>query len=193
LLVLLALTLLANVALRRDPTQANIDILPDMVQSAAYASFSTNPVLPGGKTLQPPVPGTLPRGVQRLHYTAGAEDAVRAGKELHNPLDTDAARARGEIVYRNFCTPCHGPQMRGDGPVVMRGYPAPPNLTAGKSLDVPEGQMFHILTFGQKNMPSHASQLSTRDRWSVVAYVRAAQEKGRAAGTPAAPIEEPKR
>jgi mono/diheme cytochrome c family protein len=37
--------------------------------------------------------------------------------------------------------------------------------------------MFHILTFGQKNMPSHASQLSVKDRWSVIAYVRSLQNE----------------
>jgi mono/diheme cytochrome c family protein len=73
--------------------------------------------------------------------------------------------------------------MRGDGAVSLHGYPAPPNLRSGKSLDMPEGQMFHVLTFGQKNMPSYASQLNTRDRWSVIAYVRAAQEEARSAGT----------
>ena len=194
LLALLVAALLANLALRRDPAQANIDILPDMVQSAAYASFSPNPILPGGKPLQTPVPGTLPRGFERMHYTSSPEDAVRAGKELRSPVDATAASARGEVVYRNFCTPCHGAQMRGDGAVVLRGYPAPPNLTAGKSLELTEGQMFHILTFGQKNMPSHASQLDVRDRWSVIAYMRAAQEAAvrAASATPPTPVEEAK-
>jgi mono/diheme cytochrome c family protein len=187
LLIALAVSLLANVILRRDVAQPNIDILPDMAHAVAYTSFSVNPVLPGGKTLQPPVPGTLARGMERLHYTATAEDAVRAGRELHNPLEPAAARTRGEAVYLNFCTPCHGPAMRGDGPVSLRGYPAPANLTSGKSLDVPEGQMFHILTFGQKNMPSHASQLTAKDRWSVIAYVRAAQQAAQAASAAAVP------
>jgi cytochrome c len=93
------------------------------------------------------------------------------------------------VVFQNFCTPCHGTSMRGDGAVALRGYPAPPNLKAGTSLNLAEGQMFHILTFGQKNMPSHASQLSVQDRWSVIAHVRAAQAEAPAPS----PVEETKK
>ncbi len=50
-----------------------------------------------------------------------------------------------------------------------------------------EGQMFHILTFGQKKMPSYASQLTVNDRWSVIAYVKSLQNE---AAMPA-PVPEP--
>jgi mono/diheme cytochrome c family protein len=35
--------------------------------------------------------------------------------------------------------------------------------------------MFHILTYGQKNMPSYASQVSEDDRWKAILYVRSLQ------------------
>jgi mono/diheme cytochrome c family protein len=179
LLVGLIVVMACSFALRPNPTTPNPDIITDMGRSAAYASFSPNPVLPEGKTLQTPVPGTLPRGYTRLHYTGTPEDALRAAAELTNPLDPGVAKRRGTVVYQNFCTPCHGPSMRGDGPVPLRGYPAPPNLRGEKSMGLAEGQMFHILTFGQKNMPSHASQLSVNDRWSVISYVRSLQDETR--------------
>ncbi len=182
LLALFLLSMAVNFAIRPDPRTPNIEILPDMAHSAAYASFSPNPILPGGKTLQSPVPGTLPRGFRTLHYQATPEDALRAGEELKNPLDPTLAKERGVVVYQNFCTPCHGGSLRGDGAVALHGYPAPPNLKGEKSMKLAEGQMFHILTFGQKNMPPHASQLTVNDRWSVIAYVRALQnEAARAA------------
>lgn len=177
LAALFVLSMIANLAVRPDPAAPNIDILPDMAHSAAYASFSPNPVLADGKTMQPPVPGTLPRGFQPLHYQATPEDALRAAVELKNPLDPQKAKERGAVVYQNFCTPCHGAAMRGDGPVPLRGFPAPPNLKGEKSMKLAEGQMFHILTFGQKKMPSYASQLTADDRWSVVAYVRSVQHE----------------
>jgi mono/diheme cytochrome c family protein len=185
LLVLFVGVTAASMAIRPDAAVPNVEILPDMAHSAAYASFSPNPILPGGKTLQTPVPGTLPRGFKRLHYTSSPEDAARSAVELKNPLATDSAKARGAAVYLNFCTHCHGPSMRGDGAVALRGYPAPPNLKGEKSMSLAEGQMFHILTFGQKNMPSHASQLSVNDRWSVIAYVRSLQQEA-----PDAPVTE---
>ncbi|MCC7154509.1 MAG: cytochrome c [Bryobacterales bacterium] len=185
---LFALTMLANFTLRPDPSVPTLEILPNMVHSAAYASFTPNPVLPEGKTMQLPVPGTLPRGFQPLHYQGTEAEALRAAAELKNPLDPEKAMARGTVVYQNFCTPCHGGQLRGDGAVALHGYPAPPNLKGDKSMKLTEGQMFHILTFGQKKMPSYAVQLTPEDRWSVIAFVKAAQNQSAApAPVPEAP------
>ncbi|MDE3168208.1 MAG: cytochrome c [Acidobacteriota bacterium] len=194
LAVLFVLTMIANFTVRRDPSVPNIEILPNMVHSPAYASFSPNPVFPDGKTMQLPVPGTLPRGFQLLHYQATPDDAQRAAVELKNPLDPQRAKERGAVVYQNFCTPCHGGAMRGDGAVPLHGFPAPPNLMGEKSVKLTEGQMFHILTFGQKKMPSYASQLSPSDRWSVIAFVKSAQEAAVTAPAPAvpAPVQEAK-
>ena len=175
LLALFLLSMVANFVVHPNPGAPNIEVLPDMAHSAAYASFSPNPILPGGTTLQPPVPGTLARGFETLHYQATPEDAIRAAQELKNPLYPKTAKDRGAVVYQNFCTPCHGGSLRGDGAVALHGYPAPPNLKGEKSMKLAEGQMFHILTFGQKNMPSYASQLTVNDRWSAIAYVRAIQ------------------
>ena len=58
------------------------------------------------------------------------------------------------------------------GPVAQRGYPPPPSLLAEHAQKMKDGQLFHILTYGQNNMPSYASQLSRDDRWNVVLYVR---------------------
>lgn len=189
LLALFLLSMIANFTVRPDPTAPNIEILPDMAHSVAYASFSPNPILPDGKTMQPPVPGTLPRGFEPLQYQATPEDALRAAAELKNPLDPQKAKERGVVVYQNFCTPCHGGALRGDGAVALHGFPAPPNLLGEKSMKLAEGQMFHILTFGQKKMPSYASQLTANDRWSAITYVRSMQN---AAAAPALAPEAPK-
>src|SRR3972149_3309357 len=117
-----------NWIIRRDFSQPNLEFLPEMVRSVPDDSFSPNPNFPDGKTLQQPVPGTIPRGFLPLHYEATSQDAGRAGEELLNPYsmqDTEALQ-RGELVYRNFCLPCHGTAGRGGGPVILRGYPAPP-------------------------------------------------------------------
>jgi len=186
LLVLFLLSMVAIFIVRPDPAEPNIEILPDMAHSIAYASFSPNPILPDGKTMQPPVPGTLPRGFESLQYQATPEDALRAAAELKNPLDRLKANERGAVVYQNFCTPCHGGGLRGDGAVALHGFPAPPNLLGEKSMKLAEGQMFHILTFGQKKMPSYASQLTANDRWSAIAYVRSLQNAAAPAPVPEA-------
>ena len=166
-----------NWIIRRDFSRPNLEFLPEMVRSVPYDSFSPNPNFPDGKTLQPPVPGTIPRGFLPLHYEATSQDAGRAGEELLNPYsieDTEALQ-RGELVYRNFCLPCHGPAGRGNGPVILRGYPAPPPLISNRAIGMKDGQMFHIITYGQRNMSPHATQISREDRWKVILHIRTLQ------------------
>ncbi len=175
LLVLLLGAVAANFLVRHDPKEPNSEFLPEMVHSTAYDAYAPNPNFADGKTLQAPVAGTIARGFRRPVFGPSPEDAVRAGEELKNPLDGPDPKERGAFVYQTFCLPCHGATGNGDGPVVLRGYPAPPNLRAEKTVSLKDGRMFHILTFGQKNMPGYASQLSEEDRWRVIAYVRTMQ------------------
>jgi mono/diheme cytochrome c family protein len=170
-----------NWALRPQPSQPNREFLPEMVRTPRYNAYSANPIFPDGKTLQTPVPGTIARGFLPAHFVPTPEDAARAGQTLLNPVPPGDARAvaRGAIVFVNFCVPCHGAAGKGDGMVVQRGYPAPPSLLADNSLKIKDGQIFHILTYGQKNMPSYAGQLSREDRWNVIAYVRSLQKQSK--------------
>ncbi|MBI4444201.1 MAG: c-type cytochrome [Acidobacteria bacterium] len=166
-----------NWIIRRDFSQPNLEFLPEMVRSVPYDSFAPNPNFPDGKTLQQPVPGTIPRGFLPLHYEATPQDAERAGEELSNPYsmqDTEALQ-RGDRVYSNFCLPCHGPAGRGDGPVILRGYPAPPPLISNRAIRMKDGQIFHIITYGQRNMSPHATQIAREDRWKVILHIRTLQ------------------
>jgi mono/diheme cytochrome c family protein len=176
LLAALALSVGANLAVRNNPARPHYELLPEMVRTAAYDSFAPNPNFPDGKTLQAAAAGTIARGAAPLRYTASAEDAVRAGKELQNPwTGKPGAAERGAAVYAAFCLPCHGATGKGDGPVSMRGYPPPPPFSA-KSASMPDGRIFHILTYGQKNMPPYAGQISRDDRWKAILHVRSLQQ-----------------
>ena len=95
----------------------------------------------------------------------------------------NASIQRGAQVYGVFCVSCHGPTGAGDGPVAKRGFPPPPPLTTGKSAQMKDGQLFHILTYGQGSMSSMAAQLNRTRRWDVINYVRSLQE-GAAASQP---------
>jgi mono/diheme cytochrome c family protein len=191
MLLLAAVTFLA--AARRDPTVPNREFLPEMVRSPRYDAFSANTNLPNRMTEQPPVPGTIPRGFLPLHFQATPEDAVRAGEALKNPFSPDDGRAldRGMFVYVNYCLTCHGPLGMGDGPVTQRGFPAPLSLIAPHAAQIKDGQIFHIITFGQKNMASYASQLSREDRWKVILYVRSLQKQAAEAAKQAQPASTP--
>lgn len=160
-----------------DPAKPNFEFLPQMAHSPRYNAFAPNPNFGDGSTLQHPEPGTIARGSMPLHYAATPQDALRAGEELISPLDVSNVRARerGAFVFSNFCAVCHGAGGAGNGPVAQRGYPPPPSLLAEHALKMKDGQLFHVLTYGQNNMPSYASQLSREDRWNVILYVRTMQ------------------
>lgn len=168
LLVLFALTLGMHVRFRAEPSRPNVEFFPNMARSPAYESFSENPNFADGKTLQLPPPHVVEHG---------RPPAAAPGPE--NPFSRDdlAAYTRGAAVYRSYCLPCHGPAGRGDGAVTRRGFPAPPPLNSENALKMSDAKMFEIVTAGQKNMPSYAAQIPVADRWKVILYVRALQEK----------------
>lgn len=153
------------------------EFLPNMVWSPAYDAYALAAKGPGGLATQDAPPGVVARGEVPLAYARSEEDALLAGKELKNPFSPTSARdlTRGTFVFENFCTACHGLAGQGDGPVAQRGYPPPPNLATGSSRSMPDGQLFHIITYGRRNMPSHAAQLEPDDRWKVILHIRKLQ------------------
>ena len=155
-----------------DPGQTNFEYMPDMVGSVAYDSFDPNPNTPDGRTLMKPPAGSIPRGYQPFHYGPGDAEAARAGRELTNPLpDVEPVRARGAVAFARWCSPCHGTEGLGDG-LVARKFPRPPSLIAEHARSLPDGRIFHIITYGQGVMPAYGQQVSASDRWKIVRHVR---------------------
>ena len=201
---ILTIVLLVVIALavwsQPDYERPNVEFLPAMRRSPSFEAYEPNPVLPGGTSLQSPIPGTIARGQLVLHYKATPEDAVRAGEELVNPIppeskERSASVGQGGRIFQTYCSPCHGGGGLADGPVVKRGYPPPPSLLTGKSVQMKDGQLFHILTYGQGNMASFAGQLTPGERWDVINFIRSMQEQERKrqeAAAAAAKKEKPK-
>jgi hypothetical protein len=52
---------------------------------------------------------------------------------------------------------------------------------------MPEGQMFYSVTYGKNLMGSYASQLTRKQRWMVIAYIKGMQNAKKAKAAPAAP------
>jgi hypothetical protein len=42
-----------------------------------------------------------------------------------------------------------------------------------------DGQLFHVVTYGQGNMSGYASQIGEDDRWRAVAHVRHLQRSAK--------------
>ena len=192
-----------NLFAPRNLSRPNWEVFPEMVRSPAYDSLSHNSVLAGGITLQPPVAGAIARGMPPLHFepaTAKEEPAGRVSPENPFPADDPAVLDRGAEVFQAFCACCHGATGGGDGLVTLRSSAAPPPFATGKSREWSDGQLFHLLTYGNTYgngaMPAAAGQVRRDDRWKVIRYVRhleakatKAVEQAAAAASPAGPAD----
>ena len=180
LLGLLLLGLIAlDLAMETDQEVRNYEIMPNMVESIARDGQSTNDLREVGILIDfRPPEGSIARGYQPLGFAATPEGALLAGGELESPIAIDDATAltRGAKVFGTFCAVCHGPGGLGDGGVTKRGVPPPPSLLLPHALEMKDGQMFHLISLGQGNMASYASQVERIDRWRAIRYVRSLQE-----------------
>src|SRR5881296_3669011 len=82
---------------------------------------------------------------------------------------------RGRERYEIFCSPCHGRAGTGEGMVVQRGFRPPPSFHLDRLREAPVGHFYDVITNGFGAMWSYASRIPPRDRWAIVAYVRALQ------------------
>lgn len=179
-LVALALGALTLAALLwPDPSRRNLAYAPDMAASPAVGTYEGEDRRAGASTLRTPVIGTVPRGALPLHYEPSEADAQRAALELEMPVSiaNEPTDLRVAQSFQAFCQPCHGRDGHGDGITIKRGFQPPPSLLTQRARDMKDGQMFHVLTYGQKLMPSHASQLPPNDRWRLIKHIRALQAR----------------
>jgi len=82
---------------------------------------------------------------------------------------------RGEDRYQVFCSPCHGLQGDGNGMVAMRGMKHPPSYHLDRLRQAPNGYFYDVMSNGFGAMYSYAERIAPRDRWAIIAYVRALQ------------------
>lgn len=127
------------------------------------------------RSARTPVAGTVARG--QLH-----EDSyLYTGKIGNNPGDympfpvTEEVLLRGRERFDIYCSPCHSRLGDGRGMIVQRGFRAPPSYHTERLRNAPLGYFFDVMTQGFGAMPEYASQISARDRWAIVAYIRALQ------------------
>lgn len=152
---------------------------PNMDQQARKEAQEENKFFEDGRSMRQPVEGTVARGFEK------ADDAYYRGVDANGdfidyiPVDlTRSFLYRGKERYEIYCTPCHGQDGTGDG-IIMEGnygYVPAPSYHQKRLIDAPDGQIYSAIYDGVRTMPSYAHQIPTKDRWAIVAYVRALQE-----------------
>jgi len=166
---------------KHDANSPGVEFMPDMYRSPSLESNMSYVSFKNGDTLMAnrlPVAGTIARGYMPYLYANDTAGYANAGRYLHNPLEkNDINLKKGEDLYGKFCVHCHGTTGQGDGPVGLKLPGAPPSYTGAVLMALPEGKMFHTITYGKNLMGSHASQLTVDERWKIIMYVHKLQGK----------------
>lgn len=175
--LVLIILLIAFTACNHDRNHPGWAYFPDMMDSEAYDAYSENPVFKDGKTMQPPVEGTIPRGHMPYPYKRTFQDQQRAGQELVNPLEpTRSVLREGKTQYDIFCASCHGETGKGDGHLyTSKLFTAPPtSLVEDYVQSKPDGELYHVITVGSLStlMGAHGPQIKPEDRWKIIHYVK---------------------
>lgn len=91
-----------------------------------------------------------------------------------NPVEADALSiSRGETLYALNCVMCHGATGEGNGSVSALLANKPANLTLDVTQGKSDGALFLTLTNGVTDrMPPMVENLTVRDRWDMVNYIR---------------------
>lgn len=176
----------------------NRSYMPDMFYSRAFETyaerdsnqFTMDPAQAGSKIFynNKPVEGTMAVGEDipfpftqdkagdTANYAASRaypnqEPALEEGSKLYQETERE---------YLIYCGVCHGAKLDGNGPLYKGGdgpFPAAPaNFLAGaKYLAMPDGQMFYSVTYGFNMMGSYASQLTRKQRWNIIHYIKLKQ------------------
>ena len=192
--VALAFAMISCDNARRDPGRA---YMPDMANSNAYETYA-----PAQERLKAsgvegevhytgrPVEGTIARGDMMAYTLKNDSTGYVQSAGIKNPIAAASVNMKeAERLYLVNCGICHGAKLDGNGPLWKDGNgpysAAPKNFMDAAMKAMPEGTMFHSVTYGKGQMGSYASQLNTKQRWEVIAYIKSKQFPGGAAPTAA--------
>jgi len=190
--------LVATTGCVNDPDSPGLEYMPDMYRSPAveaYVDYGQDPYQVGEEvasaqrlvqSARKPVAGTIPFNPEAMDfvmpypYPNTVEGYEAAGANLMSPLAAvgQAEIEAGQEIYTLMCTQCHGEEGKGDGALSRNGHIQGIPSYSDKLKDLPEGKMYHTLTYGKGLMGSHASQLSQKDRWLVIEYIKVLQQGG---------------
>jgi len=147
----------------------------EMYNQSRFEPLEKNSFFADNRSSRPWIKGTVARGHLRIdaHLYTGIVDGKPA-ETFPFPITRDVI-LRGRERYNIYCSPCHGYEGDGRGMVVRRGMKQPPSYHIERLQNETPGYFFDVMTNGFGAMYSYASRIKPRDRWAIIAYVRALQ------------------
>lgn len=184
-------------------TKPPIDVFPEwafpaMREQPRYRAQGASKFFADGRADRP-----LPAGAVASSYGPAGQPLRSADEHLHAGKNADGSFAttfpaavrvdnvlmqRGRERYTIYCQPCHGALGDGMGITKFYGMGATPSYHIDRLRQMPVGEIFNTITNGKATMQSYGDKLDARDRWAVIAYLRALQrsQNGSTADVPAA-------
>jgi mono/diheme cytochrome c family protein len=147
----------------------------DMHDAPRFKPLQENAFYEDGRASRAIPAGTVARGFLK------DDDVFYTGMQAGAPVEripmplTDVVVARGRERFNIYCSPCHGVAGDGDGMIVKRGYKRPTSYHDPRLRNERAGYFFDVMTRGFGQMPDYAAQVTPKDRWAIVAYIRALQ------------------
>jgi mono/diheme cytochrome c family protein len=128
-----------------------------------------------GSSSQRLPPGTVAQG------SAAPDDAMQTGRANGRLVTTIPLKMSREVLERGqerfniYCSPCHGRIGDGQGMIVQRGFPHPPDYAIKRLRNAPVGHFYDVITNGYGVMYSYAARVQPEERWAIAAYIRLLQ------------------
>jgi mono/diheme cytochrome c family protein len=130
-----------------------------MQSQSRYDLYARSGVFADGKAMQ-----------EAPSHTVAVED------EGERPTVDLALVQLGQDRFNIYCAACHGVLGDANTPVAAHmSLRQPPSLLEPRIVAFTIDRLYATITDGSGFMPSYAPQLDLRERWAVVAYVRALQ------------------
>jgi mono/diheme cytochrome c family protein len=164
-------------------------LISDMDFQPRYNAQAASPFFADGRAMRTPPAGTVPFGGGDYDSDAGSprqnpdflqdDDAYYRGKQgdawiARNPLPLNIELLRrGRQRYDIYCAACHGATGTGDGIMAQYGMVGVASMTDALHSLMSDGEFFSVISNGKGRMMPYAAQIKVRDRWAIVAYIRA--------------------
>ena len=166
-----------------------IHFIQNMDNQPKYVSQEANALFLDGRAMRPQVEGTIARGAMTsdTNLFMGVTDGAWSTSYPSSLTVDHDFLARGQGRFNIYCSPCHGILGDGEGLIHHRAnqlvetgingttWVAPKNLHEDVVKEQPVGQLFNSITNGVRTMAAYGSQISTEDRWAIVAYMKTLQ------------------
>lgn len=164
---------------------------PNMDTQQKYKAQRESKFFQDKRSMRYPVEGTVARGQLKeddAFYRGMQEDGTFVST---NPMTVDdSLLKRGGERFNIYCSPCHDKLGSGKGIVVTGittpyGLVKPPSFHEDRIRELPDGHFFNVITNGARTMLSYKYQIpDEKDRWAIVAYIRALQNSQKSPSTP---------